>query len=99
FVDQYQLIDAGAPAVAGLAARCASDGAMQTLRRRQTEVGEDLRLARRWRRCLSALDTQATYEPLRQHAAHRRRQKVRLVPHVGKARNGADRIVVVQGRT
>src|SRR2546430_16779175 len=71
---------------------------MQTLRRRQTEAGEDLRLAGRWRRCLSALATRATYEPLRQDAAYRRRQKVRLDPHIGKARYGADRIVGVQGR-
>src|SRR5207253_8079652 len=43
FVDQYQLIDAGAPAVAGLAARCASDRAIQALRRRSEErrVGKE----------------------------------------------------------
>ena len=98
-VDDEELVDAGAAAIAGLVACAQPAGARTAASRGERRSRPAARLRPRWASARrAARGTKRAHEPLREHAEQARREQIRLDAHVGKARHRARRVVGVQRR-
>ncbi len=95
-VDDQELIDAGAPSIAGAVAGIAARWSKERRRCGKTHVGEQHGLARRRRRRRSTCGAKRAHQPLREHAEEARCKQIRLDTHVRQARHRAGRVVGVQ---